>query len=61
MKDIYQIDENGYPYGYMEFYHGNKIACRGFRKKPNLDIGYSEVHFQSPIGNLCGIAYYYIK
>ena len=66
-EDIYQIDSFGYPYGYIELYHRDKttntarLATRRFFKKPNMDIGYCEAHFDYPYMNQYGIAYYYIK
>ena len=51
-RDIYKMDADGYPHGYIELYHRDKtnktckLAVRG-RKFHRFEIGYYEVHFDT--------------
>jgi hypothetical protein len=64
-KDIYKLDADGYPYGYIELYHRDKttkttrLAVRG-RKLHRSEIGYYEVHFDHQYENQFGKVCYNI-
>ena len=66
MKDIYQTDQNGYPHGYIELYHRDKVgraiqlAVRGYRWH-RFCVGYDEAHCLSLYNNMNGIVYYHIR